>query len=185
MTLPVATCDVSWARCLIYFQPHNYASPLDTRAFQNNHYRQSQNSIVWAKPFQKPAVTLGGVYSRSSSRSGKRRQYDTFLKNKHFARDVLVDLHLNLALFAFPPCKNLDFLILFVKTSHPRRLPNRSIPRKTLPEFEFWLIECIHKLLASSSPLKKAAGTRVLGTSMDSDRRVRITCKTEGIRAAS
>ena len=88
-----------------------------------------------------------------------RRQYDTFFENKLFARDVLVDLHLNLALFAFPPCKNIDFLILFVKTSHPRRLPNRSIPRKTLPEFEFWLIECIHKLLASSSPLKKTAGT--------------------------
>ena len=96
------------------------------------------------------------MYSRSTVGLGKRRQYDTFLKNKHFARDVLVDLHLNLALFAFPPCKNIDFLILFVKTSHPRRLPNRSIPRKTLPEFEFWLIECIHKLLASSSPLKKS-----------------------------
>ena len=129
--------------------------------------------FVFGKPDQEAAKTAQDAprgpqeaprCPQEAFKSQKRRQYDTFLKSRLFARDVLVDLHLNLALFAFPPCKNIDFLILFVKTSHPRRLPNRSIQRKTLPEFEFWLIECIHKLLASSSPLKKAAGTRVLGT---------------------
>ena len=64
------------------------------------------------------------LHNRAGRRPGPpgRRQYDTFLKNKLIARDVLVDLHLNLALFAFPPRKNIDFLILFAK-GVPRRAP--------------------------------------------------------------
>ena len=36
-------------------------------------------------------------------------------KNKVFARDILNFSHLNLALFARHPCKNIEFLILFGK----------------------------------------------------------------------